>query len=84
MNEVVITLAENPTLDWSGRYSLLRAKADRRRTEIYAMDLLWLVANKYYNGLPPKPSEIESGERAPKDTRSAKQIKDDLIKRLVG
>lgn len=46
---------------------------------MYGMDLLWLIAKKSYNGLP-QPSEIASGKK--RDTRSAEQIKNDILKKL--
>lgn len=60
----------------------LSAKAEKRRLEVYKMDLLWLIAKKHYNGLP-RPSDIENEKRM-KDTRSAEQIKRDIVKRLGG
>ena len=60
----------------------MMAKVEKRRLELYQMDLIWLLAKKYYNGLP-QPSEIEY-EKHTKDTRSAKQIQQDILKRLGG
>jgi len=44
------------------------------------MDLLWLLAKRHYNGLP-QPSDI-ANETRKKDNRTAKQIKNDIIKKL--
>jgi len=44
------------------------------------MDLLWLIAKRYYDGLP-KPSEVAiNGNKV--DRRSAKQIQIDMCKKL--
>lgn len=46
------------------------------------MDLLWLIAKRYYDNLP-MPSEFYD-KKNKKDTRSAKQIIDDTINGLGG
>ena len=46
------------------------------------MDLLWSLANRYYDDLP-MPSEIWSNKNKI-DRRSGNQIIDDLIKQLGG
>ena len=58
------------------------AKAEQRRTELYAMDLVWLIAKRNYDNLP-QPSEIDNEHRK-NDTRSADKIKKDLLKKLGG
>ena len=81
LNRVVISLVEQPQLTWPGRIAYVRAKEEQRRTELYAMDLVWLLAKaRYQNFDKPTPSEIE--RREPVDTRSAQEIQNDLLKRL--
>ena len=74
-------LAEKPTLGWEGTIAYLSAKSKRTQLELYAMDLLWLVARVHYENLPQQPSEYYNEK---KDKRTAKQIKDSLIERLGG
>lgn len=82
LNRVIISLVEHDQLDWSGRVAYIGAKAEQRRTELYAMDLVWLMAKMHYNNLP-QPSEVENENRKD-DRRSAEQIKKDLLKKLGG
>ena len=82
LNRVIISLVEHDQLDWNGRIAYIGAKAEQRRTEVYAMDLVWLIAKRYYTGLP-QPSEVDDGNRK-EDRRSAEQIKKDLLKKLGG
>lgn len=88
MNDVVISLTEQPQLDWAGRHEYLRAKFEKRRVDLYAMDLIWVTASMFsarYGGSfsQPQPSSIEyKSER--KDSRTAKQITDGLLKKLKG
>lgn len=49
---------------------------------MYAMDLIYLIAKKDYNGLR-KPSDLYY-HRKKIDRRNSKQIIDDLIKNLGG
>ena len=46
------------------------------------MDLLWLAVKKRYPSLP-QPSKL-ADDRKMKDTRTAKQIKEDLLRKLGG
>ena len=73
---------EHPGLDWDGRANYLIAKTEDKRLEVYAMDLLWSIANLHYGGLP-KPSEVWM-DKDTTDRRSGEQIIDDLIKKLGG
>ena len=57
------------------------AKSERRRTELYAMDLLYLLVKTKYDISTEMPSKCE-GANKPKDRRSADEIKKDLLKRL--
>lgn len=61
----------------------MAAKFEERRTELYIGDLLWMVANHYYDLKTPTPTEYEFGLRK-QDRRSAEQIKTDLLNRLKG
>ena len=65
-----------------GRTNYLLAKEEEKNVDLYAMDLVWSIAKRYYNGLP-MPSEIWSN-RNKIDRRSAKQIVSDTIKGLGG
>ena len=49
---------------------------------LYAMDILWSIARRYYPDLP-MPSEIWSGKNKI-DRRSSKEILDDLLNKLGG
>ena len=60
----------------------MSAKAEKRRLDMYQMDLLWLLAKRHYDNLP-KPSDIEY-ESVVRDMRTAKQIQEDIIKKLGG
>ena len=82
MNNVVLCLAEVSLDSWEARYTYLSAKAEKRRVEMYQMDLLWLIAKRWYPNIP-QPSDIEN-ERHVRDNRSAEQIKADIQKRLGG
>ena len=59
------------------------AKSEKRRTELYAMDLIWLLARKYYDISTPQPSKTET-EHKPEDRRTGAQITNDLLKKLKG
>ena len=86
LNTTVISLVEQPGLDWRGRIEYLRAKTERRKLDLYAMDLVWLLTKaemvRYGTFEFPMPTDMEWGELR-KDTRSAEQIKRDLIKKLT-
>lgn len=85
LNSVVISLVEHPELGWSARREYLQAKAEKRAVEVYAMDLVWmLVRLNIKSGVSfdlRTPSDIEYSKNL-KDTRSAEQIKSDLLKKL--
>lgn len=60
----------------------LKANAHERRKTEYAYDLMWmLVRAKYDKFSAPMPSEV--GKLQKKDTRTAAQIKEDLLKKLT-
>ena len=61
----------------------MAAKSEERRTELYMGDLLWMIANHYYELRSPTPTEVELKLKK-QDNRSAEQIKADLLKRLKG
>ena len=61
----------------------MTAKFEERRTELYIGDLLWMVANHYYELQMPTPTEYEFKTKKT-DKRSAEQIKSDILRRLKG
>lgn len=61
----------------------MTAKFEERRTELYIGDLLWMIANHYYELKAPTPTEYEL-KLAKKDNRNAEKIKSDLLRRLKG
>ena len=79
----VISLVEQPTLEWIGRINYLAAKNEERQIDLYGMDLLWSIARRNYQSDIPMPSEIWN-EKHKTDRRSGKQIVDDLLKKLGG
>ena len=50
---------------------------------MYCMDLIYLLAKRYYDGLPGLPSELAE-KKHKVDDRSAEQIAKDTIKGLGG
>ena len=80
LNPVVISLAEQPHLDWRGRAMYIRAKMERRRTELYAMDLLWMLTKTKYEMSSPRPSRIEAGHKEA-DPRTYADIREELRKK---
>lgn len=82
MSNVVLCLCEVPLDSWEARYPYLSAKAEKRRVEMYQMDLVWLIAKRWYPNIP-QPSSVEN-EKHIRDRRSAEQIKADIQKRLGG
>ena len=81
VNNTIISLTEQTHLDWVGRIAYMSAKAEKRRTELYAMDLVWLLAKKHYDIQTEQPSVCELGN-SKRDRRTAEQIKKDLLKKL--
>ena len=61
----------------------MTAKFEERRTELYIGDLLWMVANHYYELNTPTPTEYELKLKN-RDNRSAEQIKSDILRQLRG
>ena len=61
----------------------MTAKFEERRTELYIGDLLWMVANHYYELRTPTPTEYEMKLKKI-DSRSAEQIKGDILRKLRG
>ena len=53
------------------------------KVELYAMDLLWSLAKRNYQGDIPMPSELWN-DKNKIDRRSGKQIMHDLIEGLGG
>ena len=78
----VLSLVEYPALGWRARQNYLEARTDERAIEIYGMDLVYLLANRFYEGVE-KPSEIYYTKHV-KDTRSARTIVNDVVKKLTG
>ena len=82
LNNVVISLVEHTELNWAGRMAYLKAVTEKRATELYAMDLVWMLVNsKYTNFEAPMPSDLEI-KRKTVDKRTSKKIKEDILKRL--
>lgn len=75
-------MVEQPLLGWAGRYAYLTAKLERANIELYAMDLVYLIAKKSYNGLK-QPSDLYFRKKKV-DRRTSKQIIADLIRNLGG
>lgn len=75
-------MVEQPLLGWAGRFAYLTAKFERANIELYAMDLVYLIAKKDYNGLR-QPSDLYFHKKKV-DKRTGKQIIEDLIKNLGG
>ena len=83
LNNTVICLTEQTHLEWKGRMAYMAAKFEKRRTELYAMDLVWMIARRYYDIQTPQPTRYELDYK-PADRRTSAQIKQDLLKKLVG
>lgn len=80
---MIICITEAPHLEtWESRWPYLTAKSEQKELELYQMDLLWLLAKRRYGNLP-QPSKL-ADDRRTKDTRTAKQIKEDLLRKLGG
>lgn len=76
-----MNLAEYPALDWRGRQVVLLAQTERESLMLYTADLIWLIAKTKYRDLP-QPSTLMDMKARKKDTRTGKQIIDDLLKNL--
>jgi hypothetical protein len=88
LSDVVLTLVEQPHLDWDGRGEYLRARLEKRAVDLYASDMIWMLAKAYLmrHGCDfdvPSPSSREY-KKEEKDSRSAQEIKDQLLKKLEG
>ena len=59
----------------------MSAKDQEKQLQLYGMDLLWLIANHYYDGLV-RPSKMFEEKHEPLQT--AQQIKDHILKMLGG
>jgi hypothetical protein len=59
----------------------MSAKSREKQIQIYGMDLLWLIAKRYYDGLT-QPSDLYKEQKEQKQT--AKQIKEYILARLGG
>lgn len=86
INNTIISLVDHAELDWAGRFEYLRAVASKRQVDLYAMDLICLMAR----GMSAKwggtfqgelPSAIEYGTHK-QDTRTAAEIKAHILKRV--
>lgn len=69
-------------MGWAGRLSYLAAKHERKQVELYGLDLVWLLAKRYYSGLQ-QPTDIYY-KRKTEDKRTAEQIVDDVINSCGG
>ena len=84
MNKTVISLVEQPHLEWKGRIAYLSAKLEERKTELYIGDLVYLlVKSKYDVGSAPCPTDYEF-KQVRRDTRSTEQIKNSILQKLKG
>lgn len=70
-------------MGWIPRINYLTAKDGQMKVELYAMDLLWSLAKRNYQGDIPMPSELWN-DKNKIDRRSGKQIMNDLIEGLGG
>ena len=83
VNRIIISLTEQTHLDWRGRVAYIAAKIEQRKTELYAMDLLWMLVKTKYEITFPSPSEMELNPKKA-DRRSSKEIMASLTERLKG
>ena len=82
LSKTIISLVEQPQLEWNGRSAYMLAKLEERKTDLYIGDLVWmLVKTKYDVSKAPTPTEYEFKLKK-NDTRTAKQIKDSIMKKL--
>lgn len=58
----------------------LNAKLERRRTELYAMDLIWMLARTKYDIESPSPSHVEKGITQA-DSRTSQEILAEIRKK---
>ena len=70
-------------MEWPARFAYLAARQDNKRIEMYCWDLVWKLVTAHFDGDIPMPSEI-NGIKKQKDTRTAKQIFEDVINGLGG
>ena len=78
--DVILCITEYPEYSWVARWNVLAAKAEKMRIQLYAADLIWMEVKRHYKELP-QPSAIASGKPM-QDKRSARQIINDIIKKL--
>lgn len=79
---MILCLAETTLDSWDARRNYLVAKSEQERLELYNMDLLWLLAKRYYQNLP-QPSDVAESRRV-SDIRTAKQIQQEIVRQLGG
>lgn len=60
----------------------MNAKSRERQIQLYGLDLLWLLAKRYYDNLP-RPSEI-AGEENKNAGPTAAEIKENIVRKLGG
>jgi hypothetical protein len=60
----------------------MNAKNRERQVQLYGLDLLWLLAKRYYDNLP-QPSEMARSE-ARQAGPTAEEIKSEILERLGG
>ena len=82
VNQVVLWIADKPFLDsWASRFAYFSAKSEERNLYLYGMDLVWLGLKGRYD--IPQPSAY-ANKKVIRDTRSAREIMKDTIKKLLG
>lgn len=70
-------------LNWNGIINYLKARMKRQQVVEYVYDLIWAIAKAGYEKFEtPMPTAVLHPEK--KDTRTADEIKADIIKKLEG
>ena len=75
-------MVEQPLLGWAGRFAYLTAKYEKDSIGLYAMDMIWLMAKRNYDGLK-QPSSLYFQTKKT-DRRGKRQIIADILKSLGG
>ena len=79
VNKVVVSLATYPALEWRGRQAVLVAEAEQEALRLYAMDMLWMLVKREYQGDFPQPSKLIKHETKPKGPQTAEEIINHII-----
>lgn len=69
-------------MNWNGRIAYMKAKGREKQIQLYGLDLLWLLAKRYYDNLP-QPSELANSDNL-QPGQSAQSIKNEIIEKLGG